>query len=86
MKSRASNARLYQSKIRLNDERSGSGSLEAIGRRFRYWPGVIGVALLCTVAGCGDGDSHTAGNATSALASAQNSASAPVLHCMGTCH
>ncbi len=86
MNFRASNAKLHQSGIRLNDERSSSMSSNGAERRFRHWPGVIAIALLCTLAGCGDGDSGAAGNAATALASAPGSASAPVLHCASACH
>ncbi|WP_236654998.1 hypothetical protein [Burkholderia pyrrocinia] len=44
------------------------------------------IALLCTLAGCGDGDSGAAGNVAAAHASAPGSASAPVLHCASACH
>ncbi|WP_260435007.1 hypothetical protein [Burkholderia sp. Bp8992] len=44
------------------------------------------IALLCTLAACGDGDSGPAGNAAAARASAPGSASAPVLHCASACH
>ncbi|WP_249744649.1 hypothetical protein [Burkholderia pyrrocinia] len=44
------------------------------------------IALLCTLAACGDGDSGAAGNVAAARASAPGSASAPVLHCASACH
>ncbi|WP_244107096.1 hypothetical protein [Burkholderia sp. BCC0419] len=44
------------------------------------------IALLCTLAGCGDGDSSPAGNVAAARASAPASTSAPVVHCATACH
>ncbi|WP_233633028.1 hypothetical protein [Burkholderia seminalis] len=44
------------------------------------------IALLCTLAACGDGDPGAAGTVAAARASAPGSASAPVLHCASTCH
>ncbi|WP_423761568.1 hypothetical protein [Burkholderia sp. NLJ2] len=44
------------------------------------------IALLCTLAACGDGDSGAAGKVATARASAPGSASAPVLHCASACH
>ncbi|UVE69822.1 hypothetical protein L2Y90_24230 [Burkholderia pyrrocinia] len=44
------------------------------------------IALLCTLAACGDGDSGAAGNVAAARAAAPGSASTPALHCASACH
>ncbi|WP_240674484.1 hypothetical protein [Burkholderia stabilis] len=44
------------------------------------------IALLCTLAACGDGDSGTTANVAAARAAAPGSASTPVLHCASACH
>ncbi|WP_256941086.1 MULTISPECIES: hypothetical protein [Burkholderia] len=44
------------------------------------------IALLCTLAACGDGDSGTAASVAAAHAAAPGSASTPVLHCASACH
>ncbi len=54
--------------------------------RIPHWRGVFMIALLCTLAGCGDGDSSPAGNIAAARASAPASTSAPVVHCATACH
>lgn len=54
--------------------------------RIPPWRGVFMIALLCTLAACGDGDPGLAGNAAAARAAAPGSASAPVLHCASACH
>jgi len=51
-----------------------------------HWRGVFMIALLCTLAACGDGDPGAAGNVAAARASASGSASAPVIHCASACH
>ncbi|RQR26828.1 hypothetical protein DIE23_28685 [Burkholderia sp. Bp9143] len=54
--------------------------------RFPHWRGAFMIALLCALAGCGDGDSGTAGNLAANRASASGPASTPVLHCATACH
>ncbi|MCA3799014.1 MAG: hypothetical protein IOC66_42815 [Burkholderia sp.] len=54
--------------------------------RMPHWRGVFMIALLCTLAACGDGDPGAAGNVAAARASASGSASAPVIHCASACH
>ncbi|MEK7974269.1 hypothetical protein [Burkholderia contaminans] len=52
------------------------------------------IALLCTLAACGDGDSGTAASMAAARAASgaaarpppPGSASTPVLHCASACH
>ncbi|WP_236027163.1 MULTISPECIES: hypothetical protein [Burkholderia] len=44
------------------------------------------IALLCTLAACGDGDPGTAASVAAARAAAPGSASTPVLHCASACH
>ncbi|WP_241025100.1 MULTISPECIES: hypothetical protein [Burkholderia] len=44
------------------------------------------IALLCTLAACGDGDSGTAASVAAARAAAPGAASTPVLHCASACH
>ncbi|WP_254605538.1 hypothetical protein [Burkholderia contaminans] len=44
------------------------------------------IALLSTLAACGDGDSGTAASMAAARAAAPGSASTPVLHCASACH
>lgn len=54
--------------------------------RFPHWRGAFMIALLCTLAACGDGDSGAAANVAAARAAAPGSASTPVLHCASACH
>ncbi|WP_230948026.1 hypothetical protein [Burkholderia territorii] len=44
------------------------------------------IALLCALAGCGDGDSGAAGNLAANRASVSSTAASPVLHCATACH
>ncbi|WP_233464268.1 hypothetical protein OHZ10_20470 [Burkholderia arboris] len=44
------------------------------------------IALLCTLAACGDGDPGAAGTVAAARAPASGPASAPVIHCASECH
>ncbi|WP_244109426.1 hypothetical protein [Burkholderia anthina] len=44
------------------------------------------IALICTLAGCGDGDSGATGNLAANHASVSSPAAAPVLHCATACH
>ncbi|WP_396331510.1 hypothetical protein [Burkholderia anthina] len=44
------------------------------------------IALVCTLAGCGDGDSSAPGNLAANHASVSSPAAAPVLHCATACH
>ncbi|MCA8102963.1 hypothetical protein [Burkholderia contaminans] len=44
------------------------------------------IALLCTLAACGDGDSGTPASMAAVRAAAPGSASTPVLHCASACH
>ncbi|WP_239008054.1 MULTISPECIES: hypothetical protein [Burkholderia] len=44
------------------------------------------IALVCTLAGCGDGDAGAPGNLAANRASVSSPAAAPVLHCATACH
>ncbi|AXF24595.1 hypothetical protein CUJ89_30465 [Burkholderia pyrrocinia] len=86
MKSGAHSTSLNQSGIRFETDRKNVVPPRRSESRFPHWRGVFMIALLCTLAGCGDGDSGAAGNVAAAHASAPGSASAPVLHCASACH
>ncbi|RQS17776.1 hypothetical protein DIE03_36700 [Burkholderia sp. Bp8992] len=75
-----------QSGIRLESDSKPFVPPRHAESRIPHWRGVFMIALLCTLAACGDGDSGPAGNAAAARASAPGSASAPVLHCASACH
>ncbi len=72
--------------IRLDSDRQQAVPPCHAGSRIPHWRGVFMIALLCTLAGCGDGDSSPAGNVAAARASAPASTSAPVVHCATACH
>ncbi|MCA8094936.1 hypothetical protein LGM65_29375 [Burkholderia anthina] len=44
------------------------------------------IALVCTLAGCGDGDAGAPASLAANHASASSPAAAPVLHCAAACH
>ncbi len=77
---------LYHSGIRFESNRKHVVRSRRSESRFPHWRGVFMIALLCTLAACGDGDSGTAANVAAARAAAPGSASTPVLHCASTCH
>ncbi|NTX26014.1 hypothetical protein HT746_02445 [Burkholderia pyrrocinia] len=86
MKSGVNSTNPDQSGIRFESDRKDVVSPTRSESRFPHWRGVFMIALLCTLAACGDGDSGAAGNVAAARASAPGSASAPVLHCASACH
>jgi hypothetical protein len=75
-----------QSGIRFEPDRKPIVNSHRPESRFPHWRGVFMIALLCTLAACGDGDSGTAANVAAARAAAPGSASTPVLHCASACH
>ncbi|WP_176051421.1 hypothetical protein [Burkholderia sp. BCC1644] len=75
-----------QSGIRFESDRKHVMPPGHAESRIPHWRGVLMIALLCTLAACGDGDSGAAGNVAAARASAPGTASAPVLHCASACH
>ncbi len=86
MKFGAHSTSLDQSVIRFETDRKHVVPPRQSESRFPHWRGIFMIALLCTLAGCGDGESSAAGNVAAARASAPGSASAPVLHCASACH
>ncbi|KER74393.1 hypothetical protein HR51_04820 [Burkholderia cepacia] len=86
MKYGARSNRLEHSGIRFESNRKPIVNSHQSESRFPHWRGVFMIALLCTLAACGDGDSGTAANVAAARAAAPGSASTPVLHCASACH
>ncbi|AOJ34113.1 hypothetical protein WJ16_21120 [Burkholderia metallica] len=72
--------------IRLESDRKPIVSPRRSESRFPHCRGVFMIALLCTLAACGDGDSGTPASVAAARAAAPGSASTPVLHCASACH
>lgn len=86
MKSGVSSTHFSQSGIRFESDRKDVVPPPRSESRFPHWRGVFMIALLCTLAACGDGDSGAAGNVAAARAAAPGSASTPALHCASACH
>ncbi len=86
MKYGARSNSLDHSGIRLESDRKHIANSSRSESRFPHWRGVFMIALLCTLAACGDGDSGTAASMAAARAAAPGSASTPVLHCASACH
>ncbi len=86
MKYGARSNSLDHSGIRLESDRKHIVNSSRSESRFLHWRGVFMIALLCTLAACGDGDSGTAASMAAARAAAPGSASTPVLHCASACH
>ena len=57
---------LYHSGIRFESNRKHVVRSRRSESRFPHWRGVFMIALLCTLAACGDGDSGTAANVEAA--------------------
>ncbi|KML52554.1 hypothetical protein VL15_24825 [Burkholderia cepacia] len=86
MKYGARSNNLNHSGIRFESNRKHVVKSRRSESRFPHWRGAFMIALLCTLAACGDGDSGTAANVAAARAAAPGSASTPVLHCASACH
>ncbi|EKS9800132.1 hypothetical protein QDD76_003416 [Burkholderia cepacia] len=86
MKYGARSNSLDHSGIRLESDRKPAVNSRQPESRFPHWRGVFMIALLCTLAACGDGDSGTPASVAAARAAAPGSASTPVLHCASACH
>lgn len=86
MKYGARSNSLDHSGIRLESDRKPAINSRQPENCFPQWRGVFMIALLCTLAACGDGDSGTAASVAAAHAAAPGSASTPVLHCASACH
>jgi len=86
MKYGARSNSLDRSGIRFETNRNPIVNSRRPESRFPNWRGVFMIALLCTLAACGDGDSGTAASVAAARAAAPGSASTPVLHCASACH
>ncbi|NHV26595.1 hypothetical protein HAV18_10080 [Burkholderia sp. D-99] len=86
MKYGARSNNLDRSGIRFESDRKHVVRSRPPESRFPHWRGVFMIALMCTLAACGDGDSGTAANVAAARAAAPGSASTPVLHCASACH
>ncbi|MBN3780255.1 hypothetical protein BLA18110_00772 [Burkholderia lata] len=86
MKYGARSNSLDHSGIRFESDRNPIVKSRRSESRFPHWRGVFMIALLCTLAACGDGDSGTAASVAAARAAAPGSASTPVLHCASACH
>ncbi len=86
MKAGTGSTHVNHSGIRLESSRDHSAPPAGKESRFPHWRGAFMIALLCTLAGCGDGDSGAAGNLAANRASASGPAAAPVLHCATACH
>ncbi|PFH19576.1 hypothetical protein BX604_6181 [Burkholderia sp. JKS000303] len=86
MKSGTGTTDFNHSGIRLESGRCGTAPLPGTEHRVPHWRGVVMIALICTLAGCGDGDSSAPGNLAANHASVSSPAAAPVLHCATACH
>ncbi len=86
MKSGTGTTTFNHSGIRLESGRCSTAPLPRTEPRVPHWRGVVMIALICTLAGCGDGDSGAPGNLAANHASVSSPAAAPVLHCATACH
>ncbi|MBM2770468.1 hypothetical protein JQK92_29075 [Burkholderia anthina] len=86
MKSGTGKTTFNHSGIRLDSGRHDTAPLPRTEHRLPYWRGVFMIALVCTLAGCGDGDAGAPGNLAANRASVSSPAAAPVLHCATACH
>ncbi len=86
MKSGTGTTTCKHSGIRLESGRCSTAPLPRAEHRLPHWPGVFMIALICTLAGCGDGDSGAPGNPAANRASVSSPAAVPVLHCASACH
>ncbi|VWB89705.1 hypothetical protein BAR24066_04255 [Burkholderia arboris] len=75
-----------QSGIRFESNRKHVVPPRRAASHMPPWRGVFMIALLCTLAACGDGDPGAAGTVAAARAPASGPASAPVIHCASECH
>jgi hypothetical protein len=86
MKYGARSNSLDHSGIRLESDRKQIVNSHRSESRFPHWRGIFMIALLSTLAACGDGDSGAAASVAAARAAAPGPASMPVLHCASACH
>lgn len=86
MKSGTGKTTFNHSGIRLDSGRYGTALLPRTEHRLPSWRGAFMIALVCTLAGCGDGDAGAPASLAANHASASSPAAAPVLHCAAACH
>jgi hypothetical protein len=86
MKYGARSNSLDHSGIRLESDRKQIVNSHRSESRFPHWRGIFMIALLSTLAACGDGDSGATASVAAARAAAPGPASTPVLHCASACH
>ncbi|KVV55589.1 hypothetical protein WT27_25680 [Burkholderia territorii] len=86
MKAGTGTTPIHHSGIRLDSSRDDAAPGARKETHVPQWRGALMIALLCALAGCGDGDSGAAGNFAANHASVSSTAAAPVLHCATACH
>ncbi|KAB0684563.1 hypothetical protein WT21_29040 [Burkholderia territorii] len=86
MKAGTGTTHIHHSGIRLESSRDNAAPRASNESHVPQWRGALMIALLCALAGCGDGDSGAAGNLAANRASVSSTAAAPVLHCATACH